>query len=154
MLHLRKQLESMDFEIVRSSCASDDVSKSAFIFLLESRVLPDYFIRIGPTVHMEADIAKFLERNIRRSLLLWTGNDDRVLAIQNRRFIKIESALENILRQDVKSSGVAPGLKSYVSANHKIYSAKLVLKPAAEHKWLSEEMQKLVNTNGFSFSVH
>jgi hypothetical protein len=103
---------------------------------------------------MEADIAKFLEMNIQRSLLLWTGSDDRVLAIQNRRFIKIESALDNILRQDVKSSGVAPGLKSYVSANHKIYSGRQLLKAVAEHKWLSQEMQKIVNTNGFSFSGH
>lgn len=150
--HLTKQLEARGFTVIRSICASDEKNNSAFLFLLQETCLPPYMLRLGPTVYMGDDVDRFLEKNVKRSKLVWVRNDGRLVALQERKPRTIESVLNHLLSSGAKDVGLAPGLKDEIVKNYKICSGKAILK----HKdvgWLTEAMLYIVRTDELSIGI-
>ncbi|MEM4298408.1 MAG: CCA tRNA nucleotidyltransferase [Nitrososphaerota archaeon] len=146
LYHLTKQVEARGFKVLRGECASDERTNSAFIFLLESMNLPPYTLRVGPTIYMKDDVDRFLEKNIRRSELLWIRSDARVVALQRRKVRGIRSLLDELIGLGAKDVGLASGLREDVIKSYKIYSSKEVLK-CRRLEWLKEAMLRIVKTD-------
>ena len=125
---LSKQISKVGFNVLRTSVASDEDSTSAFIFLLDSLVLPKSQIKMGPNVNMKGEVSKFLNSNRKWSKLMWVGHDQRIYIMGDRRFLEFEKLLYSLLDDTAKGSGVAPGLKRALESGIEVISGKILLK--------------------------
>jgi tRNA nucleotidyltransferase (CCA-adding enzyme) len=149
---LSKQISKAGFNILRTSAASDEDSTSAFIFLLDSLVLPKSQIKMGPNVNMKGEVSKFLDSNLKWSKLTWAGNDQRIYIMGDRRFLAVEELLYSLLDDTAKESGVAPGLKRALESGIEVISGKNIAKSTSGRQWLIEALYRVVITDEFSFS--
>jgi len=149
---LSKQISKAGFNVLRTSAASDEDSTSAFIFLLDSLVLPKSQIKMGPNVNMKGEVSKFLDSNLKWSKLTWAGNDQRIYIMGDRRFLAVEELLYSLLDDTAKGSGVAPGLKRALESRIEVISGKNIAKSTSGRQWLIEALYRVVITDEFSFS--
>ena len=149
---LSKQISKVGFNVLRTSVASDEDSTSAFIFLLDSLVLPKSQIKMGPNVNMKGEVSKFLDSNLKWSKLTWAGNDQRIYIMGDRRFLAVEELLYSLLDDTAKGSGVAPGLKRALESGIEVISGKNIAKSTSGRQWLIEALYRVVITDEFSFS--
>ena len=148
---LTKQISKAEFNVLRTSVASDEDSTSCFIFLLDSLSLPKSQIKIGPNVNMKDEVSKFLNSNRKWSKLMWVGRDQRIYAMGDRRFLKAEELLCSLLDDTVKGSGVAPGLKRTIESGFEVISGKNIVKATGRRKWLIEALYRVAITDEFNF---
>ena len=148
---LSKQISKAGFNVLRTSAASDEDSTSAFIFLLDSLVLPKSQIKMGPNVNMKGEVSKFLDSNLKWSKLTWAGNDQRIYIMGDRRFLAVEELLYSLLDDTAKGSGVAPGLKRALESRIEVISGKNIAKSTSGRQWLIEALYRVVITDEFSF---
>ena len=148
---LSKQISKVGFNVLRTSVASDEDSTSAFIFLLDSLVLPKSQIKMGPNVNMKGEVSKFLDSNLKWSKLTWAGNDQRIYIMGDRRFLAVEELLYSLLDDTAKGSGVAPGLKRALESGIEVISGKNIVKATSRRQWLIEALYRVVITDEFSF---
>ena len=149
---LSKQISKVGFNVLRTSVASDEDSTSAFIFLLDSLVLPKSQIKMGPNVNMKGEVSKFLNSNRKWSKLMWVGHDQRIYIMGDRRFLEFEKLLYSLLDDTAKGSGVAPGLKRALESRIEVISGKNIAKSTSGRQWLIEALYRVVITDEFSFS--
>ena len=148
---LSKQISKAGFNVLRTSVASDEDSSSGFIFLLSSLTLPKSKIKIGPNVNMKDEVSGFLSSNRKWSKLMWVGHDQRILALGERNFLKVEDLFCSLLDDTVKGSGVAPGLKRAIESGFEVISGKNIVKATVRRQWLIEALYRVVVTDEFSF---
>ena len=148
---LSKQISKVGFNVLRTSVASDEDSTSAFIFLLDSLVLPKSQIKMGPNVNMKGEVSKFLNSNRKWSKLMWVGHDQRIYIMGDRRFLEFEKLLYSLLDDTAKGSGVAPGLKRALESGIEVISGKNIVKATSRRQWLIEALYRVVITDEFSF---
>ena len=148
---LSKQISKVGFNVLRTSVASDEDSTSAFIFLLDSLVLPKSQIKMGPNVNMKGEVSKFLNSNRKWSKLMWVGHDQRIYIMGDRRFLEFEKLLYSLLDDTAKGSGVAPGLKRALESGIEVISGKNIVKAARRRQWFIEALYRVVVTDEFSF---
>ena len=149
---LSKQISKVGFNVLRTSVASDEDSTSAFIFLLDSLVLPKSQIKMGPNVNMKGEVSKFLNSNRKWSKLMWVGHDQRIYIMGDRRFLEFEKLLYSLLDDTAKGSGVAPGLKRALESGIEVISGKNIVKATSRRQWLIEALYRVVITDEFSFN--
>lgn len=142
---LVRQLESHDFKVMRANVASDDQTKSAFLFLIESATLSKFKRRVGPHAHRGADARIFLEKNAGKMLMSWISDDGRIIGLTNRRFITAESILREAMSGSIAVS-VAGKLKRELKQNFEIQIGNPVPPPQYSKPWLLEAIRNIVFT--------
>ena len=142
---LVRQLESHDFKVMRANVASDDQTKSAFLFLIESTTLSKFRRRIGPHAHRGADARVFLKKNAGKLLISWISDDGRIIGLTDRQFITAESVLREAMSGSIALS-VAGNLKRELKQNFEIQIGRPILSPQYSKPWLLEAIGNIVFT--------
>ena len=121
---IAKQLELAHFEVLRSSCITDEKSSAALAFLLESITLPPYTKRKGPEVFRRKDTASFLS-NRKKPLAIWVDREMRIATVMERRATDARKFVKSLLLKHHENSGIskdliARKLQIYSGSNRKI----------------------------------
>jgi tRNA nucleotidyltransferase (CCA-adding enzyme) len=106
---IAKQLELAHFEVLRSSCVTDEKSSAAIAFLLESITLPPYTKRKGPEVFRRKDTASFLS-NRKKPLASWVDREMRIAMVIERRATDARKFVKSLLINHRENSGVSKDL--------------------------------------------
>jgi tRNA nucleotidyltransferase (CCA-adding enzyme) len=119
---IAKQLELAHFEVLRSSCVTDERSSAALAFLLESITLPVYTKKKGPEIFRRKDTASFLSNRKKTSkpLAIWVDREMRIAMLIERKATDARKFVKSLLLNHRESSGIS---KDLIVNKLQIYSA-------------------------------
>jgi tRNA nucleotidyltransferase (CCA-adding enzyme) len=103
---IAKQLELAQFEVLRTSCLTDERSSAVLVFLLESLILPPYMKRRGPEIFRRKETASFLS-NRKRPLAIWVNREMRIAMMVDRKATDARKLVKSLLRNHAEKSGIA-----------------------------------------------
>lgn len=106
---IAKQLELAHFEVLRSSCVTDERSSAALAFLLESITLPAYTKKKGPQIFRRKDTASFLS-NRKKPLATWVDREMRVVMLIERKATDARKFVKSLLLNHRENSGISGDL--------------------------------------------
>lgn len=106
---IAKQLELAHFEVLRSSCVTDERSSAALAFLLESITLPAYTKKKGPQIFRRKDTASFLS-NRKKPLATWVDREMRVVMLIERKATDARKFVKSLLLNHRENSGISRDL--------------------------------------------
>ncbi len=149
--HLEKQILKAGFEVLRGSSASNELSSSGFIFLLDSQTLSQFQIKVGPKVHSAQDASKFLQKNESNAKLMWVTSDMRIHALSERKYWRASQVVRVLLGGEFNGSGVAPGLAQEIKDSFEIFTGTDVFKAVVGRSWLLEGINRVVFADRLSF---
>jgi len=151
------QLEMAGFTIIRATCNTDEKTSGAFLFLLESTVLPTYFQRRGPTVFRKEDAASFIKTSssVKKALITWIDKDLRITTLVKRKDTGAKDFLRSLLLTSrIENSGVTKGLVADLQAKAKRRGKRLQIYTANERRIkgiVQEAMHELTTTESRIF---
>ena len=145
--HILKQLNIHNFKVIRANCATDEVENSAFIFLMERIDQPSIDIKTGPKVFRHEDSKKFIEKNIKKSKIIWLGEDSRLYTMIERRVKSVNDFFYDLIHAPKGGSGIAPGLINDIANTYEVHIGKDNFNIASSMPWLAKELVKIVSSN-------
>jgi tRNA nucleotidyltransferase (CCA-adding enzyme) len=113
---IAKQLDLAGFEVIRSTCVTDEMTHGVFAFLLESYTLPPYTKRKGPEIFRAKDVDSFVSK-AKGTLAMWADKEMRVSTIVKRKETDAGRLVKILLKKD--DSGIVRGM---LTGNLKIYT--------------------------------
>ena len=120
---ISKQLQLSQFDVIRSTCTTDEKGFAALVFLLRSVTLPSYTERIGPDVFRKKESANFISKNAKESLLIWTNREMRLVCLFKTKVTNAKDFLHSLFSEGVGSIGITEGLKEDIrNGTLKIYT--------------------------------
>jgi tRNA nucleotidyltransferase (CCA-adding enzyme) len=144
-----RQLSVNGFKVMRYTTATDENGKAIIAFMLESTELPSMIVRAGPKAFNRNDSKKFVEKNRKRSEMMWVGDDLRLFALLDSKYVDVISFLKHLLSKNIESSGISNGLMSDIRKSFKIYYGKKVKN--LKEEFASQALTELVTTDMFAF---
>lgn len=108
---ISKQMQMAHFNVVRSTCITDEEGFAALVFLLQSITLPPYIERIGPEVFRKKESASFTSKNAKDSILMWINREMRLTGLFKNRIPDAREYMHLLLSKSIDSIGVTKGLK-------------------------------------------
>ncbi|HYY66702.1 MAG TPA: CCA tRNA nucleotidyltransferase [Nitrososphaeraceae archaeon] len=118
---ISKQLKLANFTVIRSRCITDEKNSAAFIFLLESIMLPPYVEKVGPEIFRK-DTSNFISKNSKRALLMWVNKEMRVSSLVQRKATSAKDYIKFLLTQQIRSTGITKGLIKDIQGVLQIYT--------------------------------
>ncbi len=115
---ISKQLELEHFEVLRTSCITDERSSAVLAFLLESMGLPPYIKRKGPEIFRRKDTTSFLSKR-KKPLAIWVDREMRVVMLVERKTTDARQFVRSLLLNHREKSGVS---KDLIANKLQIYS--------------------------------
>jgi tRNA nucleotidyltransferase (CCA-adding enzyme) len=106
---IAKQLELAQFEVLRTSCLTDERSSAVLVFLLESIILPRYMKKRGPEIFRRKDTASFLS-NTKRPLAIWVNREMRIAMMVDRKATDARKLVKSLLLKGRQRSGIPQNL--------------------------------------------
>jgi tRNA nucleotidyltransferase (CCA-adding enzyme) len=116
---IAKQLELAHFEVLRSSCVTDESSSAALAFLLESITLPAYTKKKGPEIFRKEDTSSFLSNRKSKPLVIWVDREMRIAMLIERKATDARKFAKSLLLTDRENSGIS---KELIANKLQIYS--------------------------------
>jgi tRNA nucleotidyltransferase (CCA-adding enzyme) len=116
---IAKHLELAHFEVLRSSCVTDERSSAAIAFLLESIILPPYTKKKGPEIFRKKDTADFLSKRKIKPLAIWADREMRIVMLIERRDMDARKLVRSLLLTHRENSGIPRDL---ITKKVQIYS--------------------------------
>jgi len=104
---IAKQLELAHFEVLRTSCITDEKHSAALAFLLESITLPPYVKKRGPEVFRRDDTTAFLSNTKSKPLATWVDKEMKVTMLVARKATDARKFVKSLLllNSDEKNKG-------------------------------------------------
>ena len=118
---ISKQLKLANFTVIRSRCITDEKNSAAFVFLLESIMLPPYVEKVGPEIFRK-DTSNFISKNSKRALLMWVNKEMRVSSLVQRKATSAKDYIKFLLTQQIRSTGITKGLIKDIQGVLQIYT--------------------------------
>ena len=143
---LSVQLELNGFRVLRNNASTHD-NKANLLFLMHSLEIPTNQVKQGPEFFNASDSKNFIQKNIKKSKLLWIGKNMRVFSLENRKISDAKNFLNNVLKNQLNSSGVPKGLTADIKNGFKIITGNKV-----SSKSIKEAISELVSTDEAFFS--
>ena len=94
---IAKQLELARFEVLRSSCITDEKNSAALAFLLESITLPPYAKKRGPEVFRRDETSAFLSNTKSKPIAIWVDKEMRIAMVVERKATDARKFVKSIL---------------------------------------------------------
>jgi tRNA nucleotidyltransferase (CCA-adding enzyme) len=107
---IAKQLELAHFEVLRSSCVTDERNSAALAFLLESITLPAYTEKKGPEIFRRKDTVSFLSNRKSKPLATWVDKEMRVAMLVERKATDARKFVKSLLLSHRENSGISRDL--------------------------------------------
>ena len=123
---LKTQLELGGFSVLRNSAVKDENGNAALIFLLHTKEIESSLVRSGPEISSKEHCKKFILANRRKSQLMWINDDGRIQSLQKRKHNDVKLFLRDILKNNLKNSGIPSGLEKDFKRGVKIIDASKV----------------------------
>lgn len=120
---ISKQLTLGGFNVIRSTCTTDEKKEAAFIFLLGSITLPSYMVKTGPKVSRKHDSSEFISKNNSVARLMWIDNEMRITTLMPRKTINAKEYVRGLLDERIDSIGITKGLVLDLRNKTQIYTA-------------------------------
>jgi tRNA nucleotidyltransferase (CCA-adding enzyme) len=118
-----KQLQLAHFNVIRSTCITDENGFAALVFLLQSVTLPSYIERLGPEVYRRKESANFISKNVNESLLFWSNREMRLVGLFKTRITNAKDYVHSLLSEREGTIGITEGLKEdFRNGTMKIYT--------------------------------
>ncbi|MGH9428608.1 MAG: CCA tRNA nucleotidyltransferase, partial [Terriglobia bacterium] len=103
---IAKQLEIAGFEVLRSSCVTDEQNHASFAFLLESITLPRFVKRKGPEVFRRKDASSFIASTKARPHVAWIDREMRIATLVDRKATDARQFVKSLFRDRIANSGI------------------------------------------------
>jgi tRNA nucleotidyltransferase (CCA-adding enzyme) len=140
---LANKLESHGFQVLRTSVASDESSRCAFLFLLADEKISIVHARKGPDYFRADEVKNYFEKNRKRALFTWIGEDGKLESTFLRQKIRAHDVLGDLLsKKNIGSTGVSQEIKEEIARGFVISSGKVVTRKG---NWLSRSAISLVS---------
>ena len=136
------KLDTLGFHILRTSVASDESSQSAFLFLFPEEKIGRMHARKGPEYFRGDEVRNYYEKNRRKAILTWIGEEGRVESVFPRDITNATDALKKLLSKQIDSTGVSEEIKREISKGFKVSSGKLLVR---KRDWLGNAIASLVS---------
>ena len=117
---ISKQLELAHFEVLRTSCVTDERSSAVLAFLLESMTLPAYIKKKGPEIFRRRDTASFLLNKKSEPLAVWVDEEMRIAMLVERKSKDAREFVKSLLLSRREESGIS---KDLIVSKLEIYGA-------------------------------
>lgn len=144
---LATQMQIEEFNVLRRSAITDEKTKAALLFLLQSTKISELHARKGPDFYSETDSGMFITRNVKKSRIMWVNTDGRIHSLQKRNQNDAQLFLQDLLKSHLDKTGIPKGLKSDLKKGFKIFPASKVTS-----KFIKETLTELVTTDNAVFS--
>ena len=121
-----KQLELAHFEVLRSSCVTDERSSAFLAFLLESITLAAYTKKKGPEIFRRNDAASFLSNRKSKPLAVWVDKEMRIAMLVERKSTDARKFVRSLLlnhgggNSGISKDLIVGKLQIYVASDRKI----------------------------------
>ncbi|MFQ5941170.1 MAG: CCA tRNA nucleotidyltransferase [Nitrososphaerales archaeon] len=146
---IAKQLSIHGFRVIRYSTSTDEMESAVFVFLLQAMKLPKTIVRQGPKVFDGSDSEQFLRKNLEDSNLVWIGDDSRLFALRDNKFVDAIAFIKFLLSSNISASGISGGLMNDIKRGFQIYSGNRL--KSVKEGFAKEAMRELVATDQFTF---
>jgi len=123
---LKTQLELGGFTVLRNSSIKDEKENAALIFLLHAKKIENSLIRVGPEISSKDHCEKFISANSKKSQLMWIDENGKIKSLQKRKYSDARLFLQNLLKNNLKNSGIPNGLEKDFKNGIKIIDADKV----------------------------
>jgi len=123
---LKTQLELGGFTVLRNSSAKDEKENAALIFLLHAKKIENSLVRVGPEISSKDHCEKFISANLKKSQLMWINEEGKIQSLQKRKYDDVILFLQNLLKNNLKNSGIPKGLAKDFKSGVKIIDASKV----------------------------
>ena len=123
---LKTQLGLGGFVVLRNSSVKDEKSNAALIFLLHAKKIESSLVRSGPEISSKEHCEKFISANLKKSQLMWINEEGKIQSLQKRKHGDVKLFLRDILKNNLKNSGIPNGLKKDFKKGVKIIDASKV----------------------------
>jgi len=139
---LKTQLELGGFTVLRNSSVKDEKENAALIFLLHAKKIETSLVRVGPEISSKAHCEKFILANSKKSQLMWIDEKGKIKSLQKRKYDDAILFLKNLLKNNLKNSGIPRGLEKDFITGVKIISAN-----KASNKSIKEAIANIAVTD-------
>jgi tRNA nucleotidyltransferase (CCA-adding enzyme) len=143
MKHIVRHLEVNGFRIARSMAASNNLDRSAILFIPEITELPELEQRVGPTVDRRKDVEAFLNSGRRVSKLTWVDEEARVRFLRPRRYRKMSGLLLDLSKGKAGPVGASRELEKAMRKSAVVLGGKRLEAVARSSPWLLEGLQEI-----------
>ena len=123
---LKTQLELGGFTVLRNSSVKDEKENAALIFLLHAKKIENSLVRNGPEISSKEHCEKFISANLKKSQLIWINEEGKIQSLQKRKHDDVKLFLRDILKGNLKNSGIPNGLENDFKRGVKIVDASRV----------------------------
>jgi len=123
---LKTQLELGGFTVLRNSSVKDEKENAALIFLLHTKKIEISLVRSGPEISSKEHCEKFIAANLKKSQLMWINEEGKMQSLQKRKHDDVKLFLRDILKNNLKNSGIPKGLEKDFKKGVKIIDANKV----------------------------
>jgi tRNA nucleotidyltransferase (CCA-adding enzyme) len=123
---LKTQLELGGFTVLRNSSVKDEKENAALIFLLHAKKIENSLVRVGPEISSKDHCEKFISANLKKSQLMWINEEGKIQSLQKRKYDDVILFLQNLLKNNLKNSGIPKGLEKDFKKGVKIIDANKV----------------------------
>ncbi len=120
-LSLARHLNNKEFETIKSECYIYNNKSAKLLFLLKFIELSPFLKKTGPSIFMEKEMFKFVEKNKQKSSIIWIGEDMRLLCLKKREYPNAFKFLERSIRLEKRNLGIPKGLLDDLNNGFKIY---------------------------------
>jgi len=142
---LATQLELGGFNVLRSKSYSDEQSEACLFFLLESTKIAKNHFKKGPEFFREEDCTSFILKNIKKTELLWIGDDKKIISLEKRKHDEVIKFTIDFLKNNLQT-GIPKGLQSDFKRGFKVFVGNRNLS-----KSIKEAISDLISTDGKIF---
>ena len=144
---LKTQLELDGFNVLRNSSVKDEKENAALIFLLQTKKIEESFVRDGPNISSKEHCEKFISANLKRSQLMWINEENKIQSLQKRKYADVVLFLKNLLKNNLRNSGIPRGLEKDFKKGVKVVHANKV-----SNKSINEAIRNIAVTDEKIFS--
>ena len=144
---LKTQLELDGFNVLRNSSVKDEKENGALIFLLHTKKIEGSFVRDGPNISSKDHCEKFISANLKRSQLMWINEENKIQSLQKRKYADVVLFLNNLLKNNLRNSGIPKGLEKDFKKGVKVVHANKV-----SNKSINEAIRNIAVTDETIFS--
>lgn len=143
---LATQLNVEGFNVLRNRPYTDEKRDAYLLFFLESMKIPGVRIKDGPKFFREDYARLFIGKNIRKSKLMWLGQDKKILSLEEREFTDARLFLKDLLKNN--KTGLPKGLRVDFRDGFQVFSGTAKLSESVK-----DATQSLVSTDDTFFHL-
>lgn len=140
------QVDQEGFTVLRKSVFVLRDSEAFLLFLLQSTVLEQNRLRVGPDFFVADHADRFVASNRKKSAIMWINDEGKVCSLQKRSHTDARLFVRELLKKNLKSSGISAGLQNDIK------QFSIIRGDSVASKSIKEVISELVSTDEAIFS--